>query len=525
MEDELEAMRARILVYGLGVALLLLVASQLVSTIVGYAEGKCKLVFLVLGDPGCPHCRRTNETLNKLFPGCVVFGNIEANATAARLYKGLWDTVVGWPGYAVPFTVVLMDGRPIAFVVGEEPSSWWKSLAMNLTRAPPSTALVCIGKCKSIPESKYRRVLNVYKTGGIAVKVAACSGLRREIVYSVFGTYTTAKLPRELIRSALKVFNRTSEQLRGYVLVCSRYPVLVLFEKKVPTLYIKSNRTINVDLEALSIALDLATSRTIKRIGGYLILVTLRNGRPVAGIKPLLKGSKLLSEIAKYCTAKPHLPLYALIPSLLGLAAIDSINPCFLALYTALIAATAATAGALAAASSGLSIALGVYAGYYLLGFGISQALEVVGRPLRIILALVMLFLAFRSVMDYWQTRSGAQRECRICRLVEARRLSLPLLVGLGFIASWTLLPCTAGPYLVAVTLMEGYPLYMRLLLLALYNIVFIAPLLIVLLGAAKVAEKYEKLAPLMELIAGVILLGFSIIILLEEAGVLPVVF
>ncbi len=503
-----------------GLTLLLLLAPAVAPALAAASNDKCSLVFIILGDPGCPHCRRTNATLNELYPGCVVFANIAANATAARLYRGLWDTVVKWPGYAVPFIVVLREGKPVAFIVGERPADWWKSLAENLTKRPPASGLLCISGCRELPRDVYEEALRVYRSGGVRVRVAYAWGLPMELVESVFGSYRGGSLPQDVLREALRVLKAGNATLRGYVLACGRLPILVMFTARTPHLLVEANTTVNIDFQALSIASNLATARPPKGAGAYIALVDMRKGRPVMGVRVLPSNHTLAATLQRLCQgSRARMPLHTLLASLIGLAAVDSVNPCFIALYTALVATAAAMSTALAVAA-GLSISLGVYTGYYLLGLGLSQALELIGRPLRLIFVLAMLLLAFRGYAEAF--RRGGEHECRICRIVETRRISLPILYLLGLIASWTLLPCTAGPYLVAVTLMEGYPLETRLALLAVYNVVFIAPLLAVLLGATRIAARYERLAPKMQLVASTILLGFAVLLLLEEAGLIP---
>ncbi|RLG07803.1 MAG: cytochrome c biogenesis protein CcdA, partial [Thaumarchaeota archaeon] len=71
-----------------------------------------------------------------------------------------------------------------------------------------------------------------------------------------------------------------------------------------------------------------------------------------------------------------------------------------------------------------------------------------------------------------------------------------PLAFGMGLIVSFTLLPCSAGPYLVALSLIAGLSDFERYSALAIYNLVFVVPLIFILISlgiAAQVSSKIKK--------------------------------
>ncbi len=502
-------------------------------------SGSCRVKFIIYGDPRCPHCRATNRTLNMLFPGCVVFHDISSNTTANRVYTGIWNAVFHNTLYAVPLVVVEVSGKPRAFVVGEKPAEFWQELAQKLASKPPRTALVClepsISHCVTMSRRDYENTLNVIARGGVKITLVACRGIPDTVVEALYGSPCRGRLPDEVLIEAIHEFNGTVTSAKGYryLFVYGLTPVLAIISPAVPGLIVTGNKTLNVYNVVAGVAAKIALQGLKEPV---IMYVFMKNGTAMVGVKTvsgnetLTGGSRgnvtLAKTLWRLAEEARRRPLTTLIPFLLGLAALDSINPCFLALYTMLVVAAAAAGGTAAAISTGLAVALGVYTGYYLLGLGVAQALEIVGWPLRLALAVVMLVLGIRSIYESLKRRSGVEEEeCRICRLVGLEGLRGPLaLYGFGLLASWTLLPCTAGPYVAALILLEGYSLPAKLALLALYNAVFIAPLLAVMTASTKILEKYRRVVPYAEAVAGVILIVFAALIILEHIGVIPTV-
>ena len=513
---------------GLTLLLLTLVITSSLPVFASAEVAKdCKLHFVIYGDPRCPHCRATNRTLNALLPNCVKFIDIEDNVTALQIYANLWDAVIRSPAYSVPFTVVYSDNRPLAFIVGERPEEWWKQLIANLTAQPPETALLCPDmSCRSLTLQEYRAAIAALKRLVKVVYVVAYEGFNRELLESS-GAMVLNESPPEaktVVKEAMKLLNVS--EIRGYAIYCGLRPLVLLVDKNVTHTIVAGGKTVDLD----KLIINRAAQYTVARGEPYpvIVYVFMKDNKPLMRVVTVKPNEKIELLLDKVCgtpsSQKTLMPLPALIAALIGLAALDSVNPCFLALYTTLVAASASLGGSSAALATGLAIAAGVYTGYYLLGLGLSQALSILGEPLRFILAIVMLLLGFRAIGEALQLRErGSERECKVCRLVEEKgKFGILGLYGLGLIASWTLLPCTAGPYVAAIMLLGGQPLFLRLVLLALYNLVFIAPLIAILVGATRIAKKYEKLMPAMSAVAGVILVALAILIILESLDIIP---
>ncbi len=231
-------------------------------------------------------------------------------------------------------------------------------------------------------------------------------------------------------------------------------------------------------------------------------------------IQPVIPGAK---PPARPKPVEARQPLTTLIPVLVGLALLDAINPCFLALYTLTVATVASTRGRRAALLTGLGVALGVFTGYYLLGLGLLSLLSL-APWLREALAIAVIALgAFTLAKEAGIVRLEGE-QCLVCRL--AARLGIgsaqmtPLLgYAFGFIASLTLLPCSAGPYAIAAIYLAGYPLLLRLLGLLVYNLVFIAPILAMAAAAGAIAA-YARAERIMRLVAGPLLIILGLLII-----------
>ena len=510
-----------------GLALLILIHIS-VSAVVEFAnaEGveRCKLYSIIYGRPECQHCKATNHTLNMLLPGCVKFANVEVNVTALQIYYNLWNAVVRTLDYFVPFTVIFDDDRPIAFVVGELPIKWWEQFIANLTLQPPKTALLCLGmNCKLLTLQEYRAAINALEKPIKVVYVVAYKGFEKELLESTDAIVLDEAPPetKTIVEKAMKLLNISS--IRSYAIYCGLRPVVLLIDSSVPRTIAVEGGIVDLDELVISRAAGYSVGEGDPLIA-YVFIVNNTPSIRILAVKPDNEMYSLLNKVCGIQSIQGTLmPLPALIAALVGLAAIDSINPCFLALYTTLIAASVSFGGSSAALAAGLAIATGVFTGYYLLGLGLSQALAILGEPLRLFLAFAMLILGFRAIGEALLREHSSHRECRVCRLVEERgRLGILGLYGLGLVASWTLLPCTAGPYVAAIILLGGQPLPLKLILLAIYNLVFIAPLIAILVGATKVVKRYEKLVPTMSTIAGIILVVLAILIILESLNIIP---
>ncbi len=204
-------------------------------------------------------------------------------------------------------------------------------------------------------------------------------------------------------------------------------------------------------------------------------------------------------------------------------AVADSVNPCTFSIFTALLILSASSRGFGHAGKLGLSFIAAIFTCYYLMGLGLT-AIVLKMLWLRPILACIAVALGayevWNSVGEYYRSvMPKPLRKIVSPRIEEAASKAGP--VGtflLGVIISFTLLPCSGGPYLIAASVLAEFNMYSKLGLLLLYNLVFIAPLLLILVGVLYLGLKLRKLKywrgtklQLMGMVSGFLLIGIGL--------------
>ena len=224
--------------------------------------------------------------------------------------------------------------------------------------------------------------------------------------------------------------------------------------------------------------------------------------------------------------------LRSLLPGVILAAAADSVNPCVFSIFVVLIVLSIQAAGRQRGTQLGLAFLVTVYLSYFSLGLGLrtllsgllsahSWILVVIGLA-AISLGCYEVFSAlvtpFKSVLPGPIKRMTAEKVEEI-----GTKASLVGAFGLGVLLSITLLPCSWGPYLVTVGLIARLPFEKQVLVLLLYNFIFVLPLIAVLIllnffGVKLRTLKYWRGTkyPLMKLIAGILLVGVGIYAVLQ---------
>ncbi|MGC8675097.1 hypothetical protein [Fervidicoccus sp.] len=217
------------------------------------------------------------------------------------------------------------------------------------------------------------------------------------------------------------------------------------------------------------------------------------------------------------------------IATLVSLAASDAVNICIISVYSLLIVTIAVNKSRKRAAISGLGFALGIFTGYLALGLGLLKVISSLGTLpstiARYILAFYGIILIIYSAYSYLTQ----ERNCIICKENEGKNnksflnikswmnKSPALHYILGLILSISLIPCSAGPYIVFILLLSTVSgMLTKILYLLIYDIIFVAPLLILLeiivLTLKKVNErKVAIVRELVFIIAGLLLIVLAI--------------
>jgi glutaredoxin len=213
-----------------------------------------------------------------------------------------------------------------------------------------------------------------------------------------------------------------------------------------------------------------------------------------------------------------YLNYIGLIPSLILLSLVDSLNPCELVTFFSL--ATSALGGRKRSYGPPLLFIAIVYIGYLTIGLGLYQFA-------RLINPLPLAFIAL-AIGVYYTVRPGGEStldtlKCRWCERLGLKSITTASYLTaavLAIISVTVLLPCTAGPYLIFATILRSTPPAIALLLLVAYNTIFILPLLILLLALRnlarqkKVAIWLSKNASLVNFLIGLVLVLISIYVI-----------
>jgi cytochrome c biogenesis protein CcdA len=189
--------------------------------------------------------------------------------------------------------------------------------------------------------------------------------------------------------------------------------------------------------------------------------------------------------------------LVAPLPTLLTIittAAIDAINPCAIGVLILMISVVL---------SSGKSVKrllwlgslyiLSVLVVYFLAGLGLMYFLSsiplIVTESLSLIIASMLVIAALLEIKDFFWYGKGFSLSISGINAARikayAQNISAPGVIFLGAFVSAVELPCTGAPYLAIITILSQYFDFTALMLLVLYNIIFVSPLIIVLLLVA----------------------------------------
>lgn len=208
------------------------------------------------------------------------------------------------------------------------------------------------------------------------------------------------------------------------------------------------------------------------------------------------------------------------IPQFLALALSDSINPCTFVIYTMLlIALSVKEVSKRQIYIVGMSFVAAIYVSYYLLGLGLVVFATTIPTWVAGILAIA--FGLYTMITGYMErSRIGDKKETR--RKIFSRDATLIGAFTLGVIVSFTLLPCSAGSYLVYAILISKAGRTLIFLLLALYNLLFVLPLIVILFVMGGISEsktvsrKLVQRSRELSVAAGLVLVAIGIWVLLE---------
>ena len=206
-------------------------------------------------------------------------------------------------------------------------------------------------------------------------------------------------------------------------------------------------------------------------------------------------------------------------------ALVDAINPCAFAVLILLVATVASSKGKRESLLSGLLFSFSIFISYLMMGFGIYKAVGLFNLPqlFSIAIGVLAILIGLANLKDFFWYGKVFVMEVPFSWRPKMQSLikgvTSPLgALGVGFLVSIFLLPCTSGPYLVILGLLaQKEDLARTIPLLILYNLIFITPMVIITLGmyfgirARRLEEWRQKNIRLLHLIGGAIMLFIGI--------------
>jgi len=215
-------------------------------------------------------------------------------------------------------------------------------------------------------------------------------------------------------------------------------------------------------------------------------------------------------------------------------ALIDSINPCaigvLILMVSVLLAGKQSTQRMLFL--GGLYIG-SIFVVYLAAGLGLAYFFTLLPlfltEYLAIGIGLLIIFAGLLEIKDYFWYGKWFSLSIPV---VFAKKLqgysskaTIPGVLLLGAFVSAVELPCTGAPYLAIITLLSQYFDFTAFLMLVLYNIIFVAPLVIILLMVASGKKLHEikkwkqSNRPYMRLFIGLLLVGMGWLLMLIANG------
>ncbi|ASJ14243.1 cytochrome C biogenesis protein CcdA [Thermococcus radiotolerans] len=233
----------------------------------------------------------------------------------------------------------------------------------------------------------------------------------------------------------------------------------------------------------------------------------------IKGLALIVLASFGISSLALWA-----LGMSGFIPQFFTLAMTDSINPCTFVIYTMLlIALSVREISKRRLYLIGAAFIAAVYISYYLLGVGLLYFAGYL--PLWVAGVAAIIFGAYTIATGLMEKSRIADKKGVKKRIFSSDATAVGAFT-LGIIVSTTLLPCSAGSYLVYAIIISKAGEALAFLLLALYNLVFVLPLVIILLAMGSVTESKRfsqamvRRSRELSVVAGILLIAIGVWVL-----------
>jgi len=241
-------------------------------------------------------------------------------------------------------------------------------------------------------------------------------------------------------------------------------------------------------------------------------------------------------------TADVHTDIFRLLPLIIMAAAVDAINPCEFYILIVFLSLVFFRIGRKAILKAGVAFSIAIFIIYYLMGFGLLQLIVYI-QEARFLIVILGFSVGFRAVLNFvfgvfglslgLRDTIGTFLNRKFKRVPEffSKRLSAhlkrasenPIMAfAIGVVASSFLLPCTSGPYIIALSLIANLETLLEgLFLLTVYNSIIIIPFIAITLGIYTLKIKTSELKrwssqkqKWLNLVAGLLMILLSLYLL-----------
>lgn len=219
--------------------------------------------------------------------------------------------------------------------------------------------------------------------------------------------------------------------------------------------------------------------------------------------------------------------------TVLATAAIDSINPCAIGVLILLVSTLLVMKRKDQMLRIGLLYILVIYLTYFAFGLGLTAFLAkipiAVAEYISIAVGLLVVIAGLIEIKDFFWYGEGFSLAIpeKYAKKIQQkmRKLSLGTILFLGVFVASVELPCTGGPYLAITMLLSQNFNFSALLLLLIYNLIFVMPLIIILLMCllgSKIhhVQRWKQAnKAYMRLATGLLLIGLGWLLMLIANG------
>lgn len=217
-----------------------------------------------------------------------------------------------------------------------------------------------------------------------------------------------------------------------------------------------------------------------------------------------------------------------MLPLIIATGFLDGINPCAFAVLLFFIAFLYTLHKTKASIwKMGIAYIFSIFLAYFLIGIGLVKALIFAGSPhlMAIISAYLLIGLGIISISSYllpnMKFKLGIPEFSKAYLQKWMYKATIPAALVVGFLVGLCTFPCSGGIYVAIISLLVAKTTYAHgIIYLIIYNIMFVAPLLIILIAASnkrmtdKISGWERSQSKTIKLVSGIIMIALGLAIL-----------